>query len=203
MNSMSTVVIDPGHGGSVKVGRSSPNNATGPRGTKEKDLTLDIGLKTRDFLRSHQINTILTRDSDINLGIDDRVLIAKNASALVFLSIHFNGDPVPTVQGTETWVSHKEASNSISMKLARSVQQSVTAVTGYHDRKIRQEKPDPSGVLDPEKHFFDTSISLVEISFLTDPNDEIRLTTPITGDQYKLRLAEALSLAICSHLQNL
>ena len=37
-----TVVLDPGHGGTSAAGASSPNNATGPNGLLEKDLTLDL-----------------------------------------------------------------------------------------------------------------------------------------------------------------
>lgn len=48
---MSVIVIDPGHGGSVAVGGSSPNNATGPNGTMEKDLTLFLGLDLTTNLR--------------------------------------------------------------------------------------------------------------------------------------------------------
>ena len=40
------VVLDPGHGGSVKVGGSSPNNAVGAGGLLEKDLTLDVATRT-------------------------------------------------------------------------------------------------------------------------------------------------------------
>ena len=39
-----TVVIDAGHGGAERAGGSSPNNATGPNGLREKDKT--YGLET-------------------------------------------------------------------------------------------------------------------------------------------------------------
>jgi N-acetylmuramoyl-L-alanine amidase len=48
--SMAVIVVDPGHGETRTVGGSSPNNATGPAGTKEKTLTLAVGLAARSAL---------------------------------------------------------------------------------------------------------------------------------------------------------
>lgn len=78
---MPTIVIDPGHGGSQPVGNppSSPNNATGPQGTKEKDLILDIGLKCRDILRRQGVTLVMTRETDSkvqNLEIDEIIFDA-------------------------------------------------------------------------------------------------------------------------------
>lgn len=105
-------------------------------------------------------------------------------------------------EGSETWISHKERNNSLTHQLARNVQDLVTVVMGYRDRGMMKKHPDPSGVNDPDKHFFKIAILLVEIRFITDPSDESRLTASISGDQYKLRLAEALSFAIF-HISNI
>ena len=43
-------MLDPGHGGTKKVGGSSPNNAISKSGVKEKKLTLDFCLILRDEL---------------------------------------------------------------------------------------------------------------------------------------------------------
>jgi N-acetylmuramoyl-L-alanine amidase len=117
---MALVVLDPGHGGTTKVGGSSPNNATGPNGTKEKDLVLDIAKRVNEQLKARAITALMTRDSDDNIAIAKRVLIAKEAMADAFVSIHLNGYENPTVQGTETWVSYKEKSGSVSRSLAKS-----------------------------------------------------------------------------------
>ena len=45
-----TVVIDPGHGGTLEVGGSSANNATSPSGVLEKNMTLRMGLLVRDAI---------------------------------------------------------------------------------------------------------------------------------------------------------
>jgi N-acetylmuramoyl-L-alanine amidase len=107
----------------------------------------------------------------------------------------------PAVQGTETWISNTENGDSASAKLAQTVQEKVVAVTGYRNRGVKAESPDPSGVLDPLNHHFETAISLVEISFLTNPEDEARLTNVALGEQYKMLLAEAISFAVFDNLR--
>ena len=66
---MDTIVIDPGHGGTTTTGNSSHNNATGPNGTKEKSVTLDLGVRVAELLVNQGYNVLLTRNSDVNLGL--------------------------------------------------------------------------------------------------------------------------------------
>lgn len=120
---MATTVIDPGHGGASEVGESSANNATGLNGTLEKTLTLDVGLKCRDFLVSQGQIVLMTRDSNVNLSLADRVKVAKDNAAATFLSIHFNGFSDASVQGIETLVFTGTLSNSPLRTLAKKVQE--------------------------------------------------------------------------------
>src|SRR5947209_7297249 len=116
---MATIVIDPGHGGSSVVGNSSPNNATGPAGTKEKNVTLNIAVRIGDALNGSGHTVLLTRNSDVNLDLKDRAAVAADNNADAFLSVHFNGSTDPTVQGSEAWVH--SVSTDDSRLLAASV----------------------------------------------------------------------------------
>ncbi len=112
------IVLDPGHGGQTppyKVGGSSWNNATGPQGTLEKTLTLDVALRTRDILSARGRTVVLTREIDVNLGLRARANVAKSREADAFVSIHFNGSTGHNAQGTETFVhnSHIPASTDL------------------------------------------------------------------------------------------
>ena len=80
---MSVVVIDPGHGGTQKIGGSSANNATSASGVLEKDICLDIAKRIRWSLlhgsgakyasdSGKSIDVVLTRDDDSNLGLSSR-----------------------------------------------------------------------------------------------------------------------------------
>jgi N-acetylmuramoyl-L-alanine amidase len=187
-----TIVLDPGHGGSRNEGGSSWNNAVGPKGTLEKDLTLDLGLRAEKLLEARGHRVLMTRKSDRNLGLAGRAAVARNADADVFVSIHFNGWDTPTVQGTETY-RHSQ-SNYVSRVLATRVQSAVRAATGLRDRGV---KTAGFGVLRPTRHAPETAAALLEVSFITDPAEEDRLR----DDAYRDRLAMALADGIETFLR--
>ena len=82
-----TIVIDPGHGG-IDPG------ATGQRGLKEKDVTLDIARRLRDKLAtSGEYHVLLTREQDRKVYLKERVAFAKENRADLFISIHINSLP--------------------------------------------------------------------------------------------------------------
>jgi N-acetylmuramoyl-L-alanine amidase len=114
---LGTVVIDPGHGGTTKVGGSSPNNATSASGVKEKKLTLDFSLILRDELlkqasaSGQTIKVVLTRTTDENLGIRERAQVAATERAKAFLCLHFNGLEDKTVSGAETYFRSAQNGN--------------------------------------------------------------------------------------------
>lgn len=78
------IMIDPGHGG-------SDPGAVG-NGLKEKDLTLQIAIKTKDYLDKHYTGHItrLTRQGDDTLSLNARTNMANEWGADYFLSIHVN-----------------------------------------------------------------------------------------------------------------
>lgn len=187
---MLTIVLDPGHGGWVKVRGSSPNNATGPAGTLEKNLTLQLAQAVR-YHASNFANIVLTRENDSNVGLADRAAVARINLADIFISIHFNGFEDPSVQGTETFYHTHGSQKNITF--AQSLQKRVKAVTGYRDRGA---KPGNFGVLQPYRHITDTVACLLEVSFLTQPADEARLQSAEYIDQ----IAEAISEACRAYL---
>src|SRR5215471_2845600 len=158
---MAVIVIDPGHGGTRMVGGSSPNNATGPAGTKEKTLTLAIGLAARTALTARGHTVFMTRTSDVNLGLAARAHVARDHHAAAFVSIHLNASDKHTAQGTETWLHTRHSTDS--KRLGEHVQARVLAATQLRDRKVEAKGP---AVLPPEPHNPKTACSLVEVSFL-------------------------------------
>ncbi|WP_017187050.1 N-acetylmuramoyl-L-alanine amidase [Alkalibacillus haloalkaliphilus] len=81
---MTKIYIDAGHGG-------NDPGAVG-NGLREKDLTLEIALKTRDILNNeyegHQI--MMSRTTDVTKSLSARTSEANNWAADYFLSIHIN-----------------------------------------------------------------------------------------------------------------
>lgn len=89
------ILIDPGHGG---------NDTGALRGNVlEKDLTLEIALKVRAALKDRGMKkVILTRTSDTTLSLADRVRIANDYNADIFVSVHINSSVKSEINGIET-----------------------------------------------------------------------------------------------------
>ena len=105
---ITTVVIDPGHGG-------KDSGALGAN-SKEKDLNLTVALLTGDYIKKNcpDVKVIYTRERDVFVDLDERADIANRANADVFISIHCNStDGKTTASGAETFVlgEHKNAAN--------------------------------------------------------------------------------------------
>jgi N-acetylmuramoyl-L-alanine amidase len=90
------VVLDPGHGGS--------NLGAQGFGIREKQLTLEVASLVAARLREHGIEVDLTRTADRTLTLRQRVEVANQASADVFVSIHANASPTRAQRGYETYV---------------------------------------------------------------------------------------------------
>ncbi len=185
-----TVVIDAGHGGTERVGGSSPNNAVAANGLLEKDLTLDIAQRTASVL-SDSANVVLTRNSDVNLSLGERAETSLRSNASVFLSIHFNGSADKGIDGAEAFVS--TASGPASERLAGNVLENLTKVTRSQNRGTKRVD---LGVLLPARHRPQTAACLAEIAFLTNSNQAIRLEDA----SYRQHIAIALGDAVLNTL---
>lgn len=190
---MEKIVIDPGHGGSAEVGGSSPNNAVGPTGLLEKNVTLEVAKRIK--ARAAGVEVVLTRSNDSNLGLADRAKVAKDLKAPVFVAVHFNGWPTPDVQGTETYVHATGSADSL--RLAKSVQAKVLAATGLADRGLKRAA---FGVLKPANHYSGTAACLVEISFMTQAAEEARLKTAAYFDKLADAVIEAANAYVTAPL---
>ncbi|WP_374650551.1 N-acetylmuramoyl-L-alanine amidase [Dongia sp.] len=193
---MATIVIDPGHGGTQEVGGSSPNNATGPTGLLEKDVTLQVGRRVADILGANGHAVVLTRTKDVNVGLSARARVSMDNDADVFVSIHFNGFN-HQAQGTETICDPDHTANSAN--LCRRVQASLVAATGLADRNADEPngvKVQPLSVLKRVKHPSRTGCCLTEISFMDVATEEARLKNPA----YLESIATAIAGGIRSYL---
>ena len=101
------VVIDPGHGG------GDPGKV-GVNGLKEKDINLDIAMSLQNILTEAGIKAYLTRDEDKDLAdesvrnrkqsdLKNRVKMADDKKADIFVSIHQNSYGSEQVKGCQTF----------------------------------------------------------------------------------------------------
>ena len=113
--SRSLVVLDPGHGG------RDPGKI-GVNGEEEKDLNLAVALRTREVLKDHGIEVVMTREEDVMLGDADaqnrkaadmreRVKMINDLRPAIAVSIHQNSYTDSAVRGPQVfYYTHSEQS---------------------------------------------------------------------------------------------
>jgi N-acetylmuramoyl-L-alanine amidase len=99
-----TLVIDPGHGGTDGGARSGS--------LYEKNLTLPISKLVVEMLKEEGAAVILTRSTDVAVGLHDRPKVANNSNAHFFVSIHINSNTVANSQSGSFVYYHKKDPDS-------------------------------------------------------------------------------------------
>ena len=95
---ISTVVIDAGHGGK--------DPGTIGRHTQEKRITLAVALKLGEMIRtgSGDVKVLYTRNKDEFIELFQRAEVANRNKADLFISIHCNANPSHVLHGAETYI---------------------------------------------------------------------------------------------------
>lgn len=169
-----TVIIDAGHGGHDRGGMPGQR-------IPEKHYALDVAIRLQKELQRAGYRTVMTRSTDVFVGLGERCRIANSHRNAIFVSIHFNGAANYDAYGIETYYS----SGSKSAALAASIHRAVLQSTGSIDRRVRS------------RGFFvlrRTQIPAVlcELGFLTNRYEAKK----IASSSYRQRLAEAVARGV-------
>jgi len=112
------VVLDPGHGG-----RYPHDGAHGRKGLVEKNVALAVSNKTKELLEAAGATVVLTREGDVDVPLSERVRIANEAGADVFLSIHCNSmemrEDRKVTRGVETYFLSPDPTDAEARMLAQ------------------------------------------------------------------------------------
>src|SRR5205823_7902159 len=111
-----TVVVDAGHGG-------KDNGAYRRFGGAEKIATLDVAQRLDRKLRESQLQTVMTRSSDVFIPLDERVNIENSQKNAIFVSVHFNDSRRRGIRGFETYYH-----SSTSFDLASRIQEKLMSI---------------------------------------------------------------------------
>lgn len=172
------VIIDPGHGdhdsGAVSVNKRY-----------EKNFNLALGLKVFElFQNDPDIDLVITRSDDTFLELSERVAIAKQYNADLFVSIHANSVNKPTISGTETYYSRDE-----SLPLAEVMHKNMVAAAKLPDRSVRKKS------LHVTRETTMPAV-LLEVGYLTNQNDEQTLFT----EEFQYNVAQGIRNGIREYL---
>lgn len=176
---MSSIAIDPGHGG-------KDPGAIGPTGLKEKECALKIALKVGQMLKKHNVKVIYTRTDDSYPSLTQRAELANKAKADYFVSIHLNSSTSPSAHGTETF-SFKRG--TVGEKLAQKIQSHLVKSIRLANRGVKQEN---LLVLKKTK----MPAALVEVCFISNPKEEALLKS----EAFLNKAAEGISRGILAQL---
>lgn len=130
-NNSVLIVIDPGHGG-------EENGAT-YNGRLEKDDNLRLGLEVARQLREQGVNTIMTRDTDKTVSLQERVNIANSHNADLFVSLHRNSyiEQNENTNGVENFI-YLTAPEQTTGRAARLVLDNVVEVGVQNNRGVKR-----------------------------------------------------------------
>ncbi|MGI4799471.1 MAG: N-acetylmuramoyl-L-alanine amidase family protein [Janthinobacterium lividum] len=107
------VVLDPGHGG-------KDPGAIGVSGTYEKHIAFAAAEELRrQLVASGRCRVALTRGRDVFLQLRDRVEIAQDNGAVLFVSMHADAVGDPSVRGASVYTLADAASDAQTAALAR------------------------------------------------------------------------------------
>ena len=172
------VIIDPGHGGE--------DDGCSRDDVKEYEINLEISLLLAAKLRDMGIDAVLTReDNETKLSLQDRVAIAEEQNADLFISIHQNAcdEKESPVEGLEVWYS---GNNPESKRLAQLVSMGAVDKTGAKDR----------GLMESEELYVirETSMPscLIETSFLSNQKEREAISDPA----YQKKMAAGIAWGI-------
>ena len=125
-----TIMIDPGHGG-------RDPGAISVLGFYEKDVNLKVATRLAAKLNQLGYRTILTRDSDVFVELEDRCAMANRVNPDLFVSLHADSCETPSVKGYTAYVA--PSSSWRARQAANSFVDALSA-TGTENRGVKTAK---------------------------------------------------------------
>ena len=168
-----TIVLDPGHGG-------NDGGTTGVRGTEEKEVNLKTVELLVSKLRSAGAEVILTRETDVYVDLRKRVSISHQYNADAFVSIHYDATVDSSISGFTTYYT-----NSHQQELAQYVHAGLAEKVTIRDRGIQ-----PGNYIVTREN--KQAAILIELGYLSNPNEENIITTDYYRQQATLGIYEGL-----------
>lgn len=185
-----TIYLDPGHGG-------RDSGAT-YKDIYEKDINLIMCKKIEQYLISKGAIVYLTRESDIDLSttsvnkkrsdLSNRAKLINKSNANMYISIHLNYIFNSQWKGLQIFYNNKNKENEI-------IANKLTSYLKETSSNIREPKKE--NIYYMYKQITVPGV-LIELGFLSNPNDRYRLTR----EEYQDKLAKNISNAIEKYIIN-
>ncbi|WP_299347818.1 N-acetylmuramoyl-L-alanine amidase [uncultured Maritalea sp.] len=123
------IIIDPGHGG-IDMG------AEGVNGEFEKNIVLQVAKRLQaELVALDRFDVALTRDGDAFLTLNERVQLARDNQANLFISLHADSFDQPEVRGGSVYTRDENATDVLDKVLAENENQ-ADLVAGFSPPEV-------------------------------------------------------------------
>jgi N-acetylmuramoyl-L-alanine amidase len=155
-----TIVLDPGHGG-------EDPGAIGRGGSYEKHVTLSVARRLKQKIdATPNMRSVLTRDGDYFIPLQQRVRKARQVQADLFVSVHADAFIKPTARGSSVFVLSETGASSSAARWLANKENSADLVGGVN-----------LGVKDPY-----LARTLLDLSQTATINDSLKLGKDVLGE---------------------
>ncbi len=157
---MVTIVLDPGHGG-------EDPGAIGRGGSHEKNVTLQVARRLKAKIDAEpNMRSMLTRDGDFFIPLNQRVQKARRVKADLFVSVHADAFIKPTARGSSVFVLSENGASSSAARWLAQRENSADLIGG-----VNLDVKDP--------HLARTLLDLSQTATL---NDSLKLGRAVLGE---------------------
>lgn len=180
------IMLDPGHGGRDR-------GAAGVSGTKEKELNLALAAELKKELQARGFEVVMTRESDVEVPLGKRGVLANALGVDLFISLHHNSAANPDAAGFEVFLidprncaAEKREQLKKSVRLAWLMQKKQFDATGSSGRGVKFAR---------FRVLRDAACPalLVEAGFLSNRSEEFRCSDALFRRALAKSMADAVS----------
>ena len=182
-----TIYLDPGHGGI--------DSGTTYKKIYEKDINLILCQKLRDKLISHGATVYLTRETDKDLALSkknrkrsdliNRAYLINKTKPNMYISMHLNYLSDSRYKGLQIFYNNKNKEN-------KAIADSLTKYMRELTSNVRDVKYNSTYYM---YRNITTPGVLIEVGFLSNPDDRYRLT----HEEYQDKLIDNLTKCIIKY----
>ncbi len=157
---MVTIVLDPGHGG-------EDPGAVGHGGSYEKNVTLEVARRLKAKIDAQpNMRSVLTRDGDFFIPLQQRVAKARRVQADLFVSVHADAFIKSTARGSSVFVLSENGATSSAARWLAKKENDADLIGGVN-----------LGVKDPY-----LARTLLDLSQTATINDSLKLGSAVLGE---------------------
>jgi N-acetylmuramoyl-L-alanine amidase len=170
-------VIDAAHGG-ADAGSSSAS------GVSEKAVALNLARLVQDAGKKKGLNILLTRTTDQQISLQERLDVCASAKADVFLSLHLGSEKAGE-KGGGVYVSEASKNYTGSKRIAAVLGEALNDIRGFRNPQVRNSD---AFVLKNNS----AASAILEIACLSDDEDAKFISDPANQQKIASRIVSAL-----------